>query len=106
MAAESGQPVMSPSPELIEPAVEHPIHLSPSPPASPDKAGEIRQLVRKLMDTRDNVTRDEFTTLVTTTDGDLDMLLRRLERLCGEARMGFDHFMLLCAKIQSMVTVR
>jgi len=73
------------------------------------KKAKIRQRVRQLMDSTDDLTRSQFNTLALTTDGDLDVLLKRLNVLCPEAQMDhrvFDNFMLLCSVIRGMVRVR
>ena len=96
-------------PSPFEPAVEPPLHLPPAPPAPSPQEVEIRQRVRQLMDSKDDLTPAQFDLLVDTTNGNLDVLLGRLEVLCQQAqehKWGFQKVSRLCEEIRGLARGR
>lgn len=107
---EHAVPAALPTPTRLErnTGPEPPMNRPDLPSALSSKENEIRQMVRALMTTTDNLTAKEFNTLLLAADGDRDILLARLKVLLGEFqyRGSFGNFMMLCAEVRRMVWVR
>ena len=80
------------------------------------QAEEVQELVHALMHTTGEMKLDDFQYLVQAADGNLDRLLRRLQRLLNQYDQSFksfnglkppafDNFRLLCSEIRRMIVL-
>jgi hypothetical protein len=88
-------------------------------PALVQKQEHVQQMVRILMDSRDEITPKQFKTLLNAADGNIDRLIKRLEAIVKENKPEangptenetegntFDKVMLICREVRSKVLIR
>jgi hypothetical protein len=95
-------------PELIEKGPFAPPPPPPPPPAAPKllaKAEEVEQLFCALMQLHREIQLEEFKSLLTAADGNLDRLVARLRQLLKEEHK-FNNFIVLANTVRQLHWIR